>query len=88
MYIVYLYFIIFCCFLNFSLKKHFIILLLRLELILITIFILIILKELYLLGLILLSLGACEGALGLSLLIRLSGVKNKYYINRFFVTKC
>lgn len=83
-----LYFIIFCCFLNFSLQKHFIVLLLRLEFILVTVFTILIFKTFYLLGLIFLSLGACEGALGLSLLISMSSIKNKYFINRFFVTKC
>ena len=88
MIITLIYFIIFCCFLNFSLQKHFIVLLLRLEFILVTIFIILIFKTFYLLGLILLSLGACEGALGLSLLIRMSRIKNKYYINRFSIVKC
>lgn len=83
-----IYFIIFCCFFNFSLQKHFIVLLLRLELILVTIFTILVLKQLHLLGLIFLSLGACEGALGLSLLIRISRIKNKYFINRFFISKC
>ena len=88
MIILFFYFIIFCCFFNFSLKKHFIILLLRLELILITIFIFLINKNLFLLAIILLSLGACEGALGLSLLIMLSSIKNKFFINSFFISKC
>lgn len=83
-----IYFIIFCCFFNFSLQKHFIVLLLRLELILVTVFTILVLKNLFLLGLVLLSLGACEGALGLSLLISISGIKNKYFINRFFISKC
>ena len=87
MIILFFYFIIFCCFFNFSLKKHFIILLLRLELILITIFIFLINKNLFLLAIILLSLGACEGALGLSLLIMLSSIKNKFFINSFFISK-
>ena len=85
---LYFYFIIFCCFFNFSLKKHFIVLLLSLELILITIFTILVTKNLFLLGLILLSLGACEGALGLSLLIMLSRIKNKFFINTFYISKC
>jgi len=45
-------------------------------------------KELYLLSLIIISLGACEGALGLSLLIRLSRIKNEFFLNRFNISKC
>ena len=88
MIITVIYFIIFCCFLNFSLQKHFIVLLLRLEFILVTVFTILIFKTYYLLGLIFLSLGACEGALGLSLLIRMSSIKNKHFINSFSITKC
>jgi len=64
------------------------VLLLSLELILITIFIILIIKNFFLLSLVLLSLGACEGALGLSLLISLSRIKNKHFVNRFFLAKC
>jgi len=85
---LYLYFIIYCCFFNFSLQKHFIVLLLRLELVLITIFTILVFKSFFILRLILLSLGACEGALGLSLLVRLSRIKNKNFINSFFIIKC
>jgi len=83
-----IYFIFFCCFLNFSLQKHFIVLLLRLEFMLVGIFAILVMKNLLILGLIIISLGACEGALGLSLLIRMSGIKNKYFVNRFFISKC
>ena len=85
---VYLYFVIFCCFFNFSLQKHFIAILLSLEFILVIIFMMLIFKELYLLSLIIISLGACEGALGLSLLIRLSRIKNEFFLNRFNISKC
>jgi len=47
-----------------------------------------ILKNLFILGLIIISLGACEGALGLSLLINLSSIKNEFFLNRFNIIKC
>jgi NADH:ubiquinone oxidoreductase subunit K len=55
---------------------------------LVTIFTVLVIKNLLVLRLIVVSLGACEGALGLSLLIRISRIKNKYFVNRFFVSKC
>jgi len=88
MLVFFIYFIIFCCFFNFSLQKHFIAILLSLEFILVTIFFMLILKNLFILGLIIISLGACEGALGLSLLINLSSIKNEFFLNRFNIIKC
>ena len=55
---------------------------------LVVIFTILVMKNLLILGLIIVSLGACEGALGLSLLIRMSGIKNKFFVNRFFMSKC
>lgn len=42
----------------------------------------------YIVSLLIVSLGACEGALGLSLLISLSRIKNNYFINNLSLIKC
>ena len=88
MWVVIIYFIIYCCILNLFLEKHILSVLLRLEFILITIFLILIIKNYIILSLLIISLGACEGALGLSLLINLSSCKNKFFINSYRIIKC
>ena len=85
---VIIYFIIYCCILNLFLEKHILSVLLRLEFILVTIFLILIIKNYIILSLLIISLGACEGALGLSLLINLSSCKNKFFINSYSIIKC
>lgn len=77
-----LYFIIFCCAIIFLIQKHFIILLLSLEFIITATYSLFLLKYIPISGIILLSLGACERALGLSLLINLANRKKQIYHKR------
>ena len=82
------YFTLYCCFINFITEKHMLAVLLRLEFIIIAIFAIAIIKGYFIARLLLVSLGACEGVLGLSLVINLSRTSNKYFMNSYNITLC
>ena len=83
-----IYFLIYCRIFNLFLDKHILSILLTLEFIIVRLFILIIKRKYFITSIIFLCLGACEGVLGLSLVINLSNIYNNRYLNRQNILKC
>ena len=83
-----IYFLIYCSIFNLFLDKHILSILLTLEFIIVSLFILIIKRKYFITAIIFLCLGACEGVLGLSLIINLSNIHNNSYLNRQNILKC